>query len=237
MAAHCSRIDIDEKRPVPPKTIRGKEPSNTVRVVEIDGQAWFVARDICVTLSVYIGPKSGQPNVTMAIQKLNEDEFQFNRIELTPGYPRNAVLVSESGLYKIVMRSDKQEARQFQDWVTREVLPAIRKDGLYVTGEEKVKTGERIGVRQANSFACPLFRFFSTVEINPQKLGAVGIVIARNFPMNGHPLDLMKSRSRMDRIQVADRLPTALQLKFHLLRSIHRVNYPYDFECFFRLDA
>lgn len=39
------------------------------------------------------------------------------------------------------MRSDKPEAREFQDWVTREVLPAIRKDGMYVVGEEKVKTG------------------------------------------------------------------------------------------------
>ncbi len=40
------------------------------------------------------------------------------------------------------MRSDKPEAREFQDWVTRKVLPAIRKDGMYVAGEEKVKTGE-----------------------------------------------------------------------------------------------
>lgn len=48
---------------------------------------------------------------------------------------------SESGLYKLIMRSDKPEARKFQDWVTREVLPAIRKDGLYVAGEEKVRTG------------------------------------------------------------------------------------------------
>ena len=40
------------------------------------------------------------------------------------------------------MRSDKPEARAFQDWVTRDVLPAIRKDGAYVMGEEKVKTGE-----------------------------------------------------------------------------------------------
>ena len=47
-------------------------------------------------------------------------------------------LISESGLYKLVMRSDKPEARQFQDWVTRVVLPAIRKDGGYIQGEEKV---------------------------------------------------------------------------------------------------
>ncbi|WP_452030449.1 BRO-N domain-containing protein [Azospirillum palustre] len=45
-------------------------------------------------------------------------------------------LISESGLYKLVMRSDKPEARKFQDWVTRDVLPAIRKDGGYIMGEE-----------------------------------------------------------------------------------------------------
>jgi prophage antirepressor-like protein len=53
-----------------------------------------------------------------------------------------ATLLSESGLYKFIMRSDKPIARPFQDWVTREVLPAIRKDGAYISGEEKVATGE-----------------------------------------------------------------------------------------------
>jgi len=53
-----------------------------------------------------------------------------------------AMLVSESGLYKLIMRSNKPEAREFQDWVTRDVLPAIRKDGAYIMGEEKVATGE-----------------------------------------------------------------------------------------------
>jgi prophage antirepressor-like protein len=51
-------------------------------------------------------------------------------------------LISESGLYKLVLRSNKPEARQFQDWVTRDVLPAIRKDGAYIMGEEKVASGE-----------------------------------------------------------------------------------------------
>ena len=63
----------------------------------------------------------------------------------------NAItLISESGLYKLVMRSDKPEARQFQDWVTGVVLPAIRKDGSYVMGEEKVRTGEK-GLRSINT--------------------------------------------------------------------------------------
>ncbi|MBB3175603.1 prophage antirepressor-like protein [Endobacter medicaginis] len=50
----------------------------------------------------------------------------------------NVSLISESGLYKLVMRSDKREARLFQDWVTRVVLPTIRQTGAYVVGEEKL---------------------------------------------------------------------------------------------------
>lgn len=50
------------------------------------------------------------------------------------------ILASESGLYKLIIRSNKPEARPFQDWATRDVLPAIRKDGAYVMGEEKVAT-------------------------------------------------------------------------------------------------
>lgn len=52
------------------------------------------------------------------------------------------MVIAESGLYKLVMRSDKPNAKDFQDWGTAVVLPAIRKDGAYILGEEKVATGE-----------------------------------------------------------------------------------------------
>lgn len=53
-----------------------------------------------------------------------------------------AALISDSGLYTLILRSDTPEARTSQDWVTRNVLPAIRKDGSYVMGVGKVATGE-----------------------------------------------------------------------------------------------
>ena len=105
--------------------------SNTVRVVEIDGQPWYLATDVCRVL--------GLSNPTVAILPLAADEKAKKDLGLSGRLPN---IISESGLYKLVMRSDKQEARQFQDWVTREVLPAIRKDGMYVAGEERLKTGE-----------------------------------------------------------------------------------------------
>jgi prophage antirepressor-like protein len=118
--------------------------SNTVRVVEIDGQPWFVAMEPCDIL--------GLGNASMACRILRDDEKQvvtrstnINLFELGRGSSR-LILISESGLYKLIMRSDKPEARKFQDWVTREVLPAIRKDGGYILGEEKVNSGEMDGL-------------------------------------------------------------------------------------------
>ncbi|MFG1419928.1 Rha family transcriptional regulator [Xanthobacter sp. V0B-10] len=95
----------------------------------VDGAPWWVASDVCRALGVYV--YGGKVNVTEAMKKLQADEVWFDRIELTAGYPRKHALVSESGLYKLIMRSDKPEAWAFQGWVTRVVLPAIRKDGAY----------------------------------------------------------------------------------------------------------
>ncbi|WP_237149964.1 BRO-N domain-containing protein [Metapseudomonas otitidis] len=104
-----------------------------IRLVEIDGSPWFVAKDVCGVL--------GLTNTSQSIRPLASDEKGVNRID-TPGGAQDLSCISESGLYKLIMRSDKPVARRFQDWVTRDVLPAIRKDGAYIMGEEKVATGE-----------------------------------------------------------------------------------------------
>lgn len=111
-----------------------------VRVVMIGGDPWFVAADVCRALDAYVDMR-GQANVAAACRTLCPDENCLKRIKTVRG-EKEVRLISESGLYKLVMRSDKPEARQFQDWVTRDVLPAIRKDGGYIKGEEKVLTGE-----------------------------------------------------------------------------------------------
>jgi prophage antirepressor-like protein len=105
----------------------------SIRIVDRDGAPWFVAADVCAIL--------GLVNHSMAMRVLCFDEKGVNRID-TPGGPQSMSIISESGLYKLILRSDKPQARPFQDWVTQTVLPAIRKDGGYVMGEEKVITGE-----------------------------------------------------------------------------------------------
>ncbi len=100
-------------------------------MIDREGVPWFVAADVCKIL--------GLTNTTVALHHLAPAEKTKADLGMRGQWPN---LISESGLYKLVMRSDKPEARQFQDWVTRDVLPAIRKDGAYIMGEEKVASGE-----------------------------------------------------------------------------------------------
>lgn len=125
-------------------------------MVDIDGNPWFVAADVIFALSY--------SRVDAALRVLNETERMVLSPSATPptwggeeyrtifGSPaRNVSLISEPGLYTLIMRSDKQEAKEFQDWVTRDVLPAIRKDGAYVKDQEKVATGEMTATPNLNS--------------------------------------------------------------------------------------
>ena len=116
-----------------------------VRVIEIDGEPWFVAADVCKALGLNVTAR-GQVNVTASTRQLRDDELGFTPIKTnsrTGGFlTRSVRTISESGLYKFVMRSDKPEAKAFQDWVTRDVLPAIRKNGGYVQGQEGLVTGQ-----------------------------------------------------------------------------------------------
>lgn len=95
-----------------------------VRVMDLDGHPWFVAADVCDVLGIV--------NVLDACSNLGQDENRALRIN-GGRYGRPSLLIAESGLYCLVMRSDKEEAKEFQDWVMQDVLPAIRKDVGYVS--------------------------------------------------------------------------------------------------------
>lgn len=107
-----------------------------VRVVEIDGAPWFAVADIRSILGI----RQGGTNLL----HLNASEKRVVRKSGSTTFKGHGLsVVSEAGQYKLVMRSDKPEAREFQDWVAGVVLPSIRKDGGYVLGEEKVATGTK----------------------------------------------------------------------------------------------
>ena len=83
-----------------------------------DGATWFVARDVCDILAI--------TNAGNALASLDEDERGSIRIaDGTPGSPNKAI-VSEAGLYSLILRSRKPEAQAFKRWVTHEVLPSLR---------------------------------------------------------------------------------------------------------------
>lgn len=104
-----------------------------VRVVSRDGSPWFVAKDVCDVL--------GLTNSRKAVAALDEDERDIlTSSNVTAGYisapNRGLNIISESGLYALIFQSRKAEAKAFRKWVTATVLPAVRKTGSYVSGEE-----------------------------------------------------------------------------------------------------
>lgn len=106
------------------------EQFGKIRVIEKEGNPWFIAKDICLAL--------GLRNVTQAIQKLDEDEVTSSKVIDSLGREQTANAISESGMYSLVLVSRKPEAKAFKRWVTHEVLLSIRKHGGYLT-PEKVK--------------------------------------------------------------------------------------------------
>ena len=97
--------------------------SSQVRTVEINNEPWFVLKDVCAVLDLGSAHKVSE--------RLDEDER--NHIPLTDslGRKQETTIINESGLYNVILRSDKPEAKTFRKWVTSEVLPSIRKTGSY----------------------------------------------------------------------------------------------------------
>ena len=99
-----------------------ENPKFRVRVIMRCADPWFVAKDACDCLKI--------TNVSQACQTLDEDEKGIYKV-YTLGGSQDMMLISESGLYAFIMRSNKPEAKVFRKWVTSEVLPSIRKTGSY----------------------------------------------------------------------------------------------------------
>ena len=112
--------------------------SRPVRTVDRDGEVWFVAKDVCDVL--------GLGNPSEAIRPLDDDEkMTLNNSEghsRQRGGAQRLNIVNEPGLYKLIFKSRKTEAKKFTRWVTHEVLPSIRKTGHYETGSSRKRMAE-----------------------------------------------------------------------------------------------
>ncbi|TCP28787.1 prophage antirepressor-like protein [Scopulibacillus darangshiensis] len=98
---------------------------NQVRTTQEGEEVWFVAKDVCEVLEL--------KNTTMTLKRLDEDEKAKLNLGLRGG---DTNCVNKFGLYNLVLRSEKPQAKPFQRWVTHEVLPAIRQDGGYMATTE-----------------------------------------------------------------------------------------------------
>lgn len=101
--------------------------NNDVRTIERDGEPWFVLKDICEVLAL------GSPH--KVAERLDEDERNQIPVIDSIGRQQETTVINKSGLYNVILRSDKPEAKPFRKWVTSEVLPSIRKHGAYMTPE------------------------------------------------------------------------------------------------------
>lgn len=101
-----------------------------VRTVMKDNEPWFVLKDVCEVLGI--------SNPTMAADRLDADE----RAKLDLGRQGSGWIINEPGLYNVILRSDKPQAKPFRKWVTAEVLPSIRRTGGYIQGQDVLSPTE-----------------------------------------------------------------------------------------------
>lgn len=109
-----------------------------VRTVVKDGEPWFVVKDVCDVL--------GLTNPSESIKALDNDEKSTLRI--SEGGPE-ANIINEAGLYSLIIRSNKPEAKTFKRWITHEVIPSIRKHGAYITPQtlESMISSPEFGIK------------------------------------------------------------------------------------------
>lgn len=110
------------------------EEFGQVRTVTIDGEPWFVGKDVAVAL--------GYEKPTDAVRKrVDEEDRGISKME-TPSGAQQMTIINESGLYSLILSSKLPSAKKFKHWVTSEVLPSIRKNGGYIDGQETLSDEE-----------------------------------------------------------------------------------------------
>lgn len=125
-----------------------------IRTVEVKNEPWFVGKDVAQAL--------GYSQTSKAVREHVKDNHKGMSVLDTPGGKQETTIIDEAGVYSLVMRSKLPKAEQFQEWVTSEVLPAIRKTGGYINGSE--------GMSDAEIMAKALMVAQKTIEANKERI-------------------------------------------------------------------
>lgn len=100
-----------------------KYNNNQIRMMEKDGEYYWVAGDVCKVLNLN--------NITKALERVDKDDLTKSKVVDELGRKQNSYIINESGLYSLILTSEKDEAKTFKRWITKEVLPTLRKSGSY----------------------------------------------------------------------------------------------------------
>lgn len=113
------------------------EEFGQIRTMEMDGEPWFVGKDVAEALGYGAGK-----SLANAVAKHVEAEDKGVTELMTPGGTQQMTIINESGLYALIFSSKLESAKRFKHWVTSEVLPSIRKNGGYIDGQETMSDEE-----------------------------------------------------------------------------------------------
>ncbi len=156
-------------------TVFNNEEFGKVRTLTIKNEPWFVLKDICTALEV------SRSHIT---DKLEKDEV--NQIPLTDsmGREQKTTVINESGMYAVILRSDKPKARAFRKWITSEVLPSIRKTGAYSLNGNDEYSKKSTSVGEVASLIKTLRGVMKDQKSKPRKIAVMAKTVCDQFGIN-----------------------------------------------------
>lgn len=158
-----------------------------VRIIEVNGEPWFVGKDVATIL--------GYKETAKAIRTHVDEEDKGVSVLDTPGGKQEVVIINESGLYSLILSSKLPSAKDFKHWVTAEVIPSIRKTGKYSARKEPNESTQARLINAKVRFARELQRLANIETLSPTYKQ---ILIAQAAEaLTGVPMELPKSTGKM----------------------------------------
>lgn len=134
-----------------------------IRAVEIDGEPWFVGKDVAVAL--------GYSDTSDALKRHIDDEDKLTRRFTDSGQSREMYIINESGVYSLIFSSKLESAKKFKRWVTSEVLPAIRRHGAYIVPQAQPQGMEAAALQAVlQPFAAAMEAVTAAVQTLTQRM-------------------------------------------------------------------
>jgi prophage antirepressor-like protein len=158
-----------------------------VRIIEMNGEPWFVGKDVATIL--------GYKETAKAIRTHVDEEDKGVSVLDTPGGKQEVIIINESGLYSLILSSKLPSAKEFKHWVTADVLPSIRKTGKYSAYKEPNESTQARLINAKVRFARELQRLANIETLSPTYKQ---ILIAQAAEaLTGVPMELPKSTGKM----------------------------------------